>query len=579
MLRSFHFRGDELFYRRIVLLISVAIVFFSQLPTNANLVADEMYKVTPEPGLGYLGYSAFPVGNEVDASPGLVGMQTDSEKKVRSISFCSSIDDPRCAKADYFQFISSLGMCSDIKQLNCISDIFAQKNDGSKLDVKMTDVKFNLKNKYAGNVSVGLPSGFSPPVVEIPGAPHSNGITYLPLVTGYGSWDKAAEGRARIENANLSFYAVKIQSGNYPTSEISDDASNYFQRSWRSTKSAGTPCIFNDSTLCAVATAIPSDLKLGLEVRVDEGIQGWFHGRIEDPDVSFQEDKNGYKIIRILARPTRVPSISVWKKKSELSEDLRKFYTQAPKPLGGSGTGAGNLDLQNGPEEKWSLMRQNNTGFGALEMSEFLTWLPSIGDKANFFPSVWNLKLMTNYNNAGNFQNCQSNVSGLVGVVSTNATQYLSGPPNYNESTNELEYKVAAPHLTPAGEVFRGTYDLSLRSSVAKCLYGITGTAFKVSISVVSAGGELIDASSTVTEKDGWFYFSARGFTFSAPTIKVKLVPEVEKTADSTTKDVVSSPTPKQSVAQKKTITCVKAKSSKKITGINPKCPLGFRKK
>ena len=35
----------------------------------------------------------------------------------------------------------------------------------------------------------------------------------------------------------------------------------------------------------------------------------------------------------------------------------------------------------------------------------------------------------------------------------------------------------------------------------------------------------------------------------------------------------------KKSIAVKKTITCTKGKTSKKVTGVNPKCPSGYKKK
>jgi hypothetical protein len=41
------------------------------------------------------------------------------------------------------------------------------------------------------------------------------------------------------------------------------------------------------------------------------------------------------------------------------------------------------------------------------------------------------------------------------------------------------------------------------------------------------------------------------------------------------TKPVEAKPT----VALKKTITCIKGKSSKKVTAVSPKCPTGWKKK
>jgi hypothetical protein len=70
---------------------------------------------------------------------------------------------------------------------------------------------------------------------------------------------------------------------------------------------------------------------------------------------------------------------------------------------------------------------------------------------------------------------------------------------------------------------------------------------------------------------------TAGGFTFSTPSIKVKLSQEV------TTPAPVATPSPsasaKPATPKKITITCFKGKTSKKVTAINPKCPTGYKKK
>lgn len=62
---------------------------------------------------------------------------------------------------------------------------------------------------------------------------------------------------------------------------------------------------------------------------------------------------------------------------------------------------------------------------------------------------------------------------------------------------------------------------------------------------------------------------------------------DTQKAAESATK-ATASPTPKVSIkpsptptkaAPKKTITCVKGPLTKKVTGTNPKCPTGYKKK
>jgi hypothetical protein len=151
------------------------------------------------------------------------------------------------------------------------------------------------------------------------------------------------------------------------------------------------------------------------------------------------------------------------------------------------------------------------------------------------------------------------------GVVTTNALTYSSGPPTFNRETGALEYKVAG------GNVALGSYDLAVKSDVARCIYGFSSAPISATISIVGEGGEQKVATTVVNERNGWLYLSAKGFTFSSPTIKVKLTQEpVASVAAAPT----ATPTAKVS-----TITCVKGKTTRKVTAISPKCPSGFKKK
>jgi hypothetical protein len=95
----------------------------------------------------------------------------------------------------------------------------------------------------------------------------------------------------------------------------------------------------------------------------------------------------------------------------------------------------------------------------------------------------------------------------------------------------------------------------------------------------VSANGTPQIATTVLGEKNGWVSLSAKNFEFSAPVIKAKLTQEPEVV-------VVPTPTPTptpsastKTVAKKVTITCIKGKTSKKVTAVKPKCPAGYKKK
>jgi hypothetical protein len=92
---------------------------------------------------------------------------------------------------------------------------------------------------------------------------------------------------------------------------------------------------------------------------------------------------------------------------------------------------------------------------------------------------------------------------------------------------------------------------------------------------VVYADGEAKKATTLVSEKNNWLRLSAKGFTYSSPTVKVRLTQEKAIEAPSPTPSVSAKP----AVAKKVTITCTKGKTSKKVTAVNPVCPKGYKKK
>jgi hypothetical protein len=147
----------------------------------------------------------------------------------------------------------------------------------------------------------------------------------------------------------------------------------------------------------------------------------------------------------------------------------------------------------------------------------------------------------------------------------TNASQYSAGPPIFDKASGSLEYQVAAPHYTSGGSVFTGTYDLVMRSDVARCLYGFSKAPLNASISVIDNDGVQTAATKLVSEKDGWLRIAAYGFGFSNPKIKVNL-------------SQAGSPTSKKVALKNTTITCKKGKTVKKVTALKPVCPKGYKK-
>ena len=120
---------------------------------------------------------------------------------------------------------------------------------------------------------------------------------------------------------------------------------------------------------------------------------------------------------------------------------------------------------------------------------------------------------------------------------------------------------------------------ISQNTQDRKSLYKFSAAPISATVSVTSENGEANTATTVINEKNGWLKLGAYGFTFSSPTVRVKLTQEAEVAAPSPTPSPSASASAVPVAAKKTSITCVKGKKTKKVTAINPACPKGYKKK
>lgn len=524
----------------------------------------------------HIGYLAYPRSSGLDVrSSFLLGMKLDSQDKPVAVALCDSVD--ACVEMNRFSVGAILPTCSARVTSNCVESFFARDASGKRLEVIPQGLFSDEEHhNFKGDPEIGIPDGVSPTLYRIPEAPHEAGDLYLPLVTRSGAWERTSQKMRDFDNTAISLYAVKIVDGSYSLFEPSVNVLDYELKGQINSTGPDDRCIYNDSKKCAIAYAIPTNVVFGFTVRYPSLSQNWFHGRVMDPQVSLSNARPDAVVVTVSARAIQSSGFFTLKRRSDLPSPVVQDFDGI---VGGRGscTGPG-LEASCYNSNLWQTSR---------EMDRFLRWLDVAGDKASFDPTVWTINAMNQpleHPRAG-----QCTPSGqVVGLVSTNATQYLAGPPVHNSATGELEYKVAAPHLRSDGSLFRGTYDLAINSEYARCLYGLAGSTIRASVSVTSSAGELVSATANQNIKDGWLYLSASNFTFSSPTIKVKLTQDVSlgtPTATPAPTPVVSpllvQPLDKTRTAGAKkrvSITCVKDSMSKKVTGLKPKCPKGYKR-
>lgn len=491
---------------------------------------------------------------------------------------CKSLIDSDCEFSQMQLYYAVLPPCVLDTDTDCLSQISATV-DGKVLNI-VPRGKFPTEStqSFLGNPNLNLPTGATSTLVEIPDAPHPGGDLYLVKAQMEGfRWANSLSTKFQPPDFNVEIFAVALMDGSYTETLVSTKATMGGQLGnapWKNDPRA-QGCVAHSTTQCAVPYPLPENVSFGLQFRLLNKPVSWLQGRFKDPAITVGVDSFGNTILDVAAQAIKVPVLAVALRKDQIQPAM---YGQV---FPGASSSAGPTD-------------QNSSQF---DLSRFLAWLSASDNRAVVQPSSWEFRsTIANYGQYDSrtlkcFGSTNDAYLGTAaefrGLVTTNASQYIEGPPTFNDQDQTLDYKVAAPHYTPSGDIFRGTYNLVISSKFARCIYGFSKAPVQATISVTSETGEKDVATTVVGEKDGLFYMAAYGFTFSSPIIKVKMTQAAAVvTPTPTTTPTAStrmSPAPhKQPVATLKpklTITCIKGKAVKKILGLKPECPRGFRKK
>jgi hypothetical protein len=548
--------------------LTVVGLFATLVMPQAQAVTDEQwYKSGPPTTESSWGIAM--VEDTGDQSPSSYMLSIKAEEyqtergKVLGVKACKDYTEAECSRSEFQTYAAALSACENAADTDCVLEVSATKANGSKLAVEFVR-NFPDENsfKFVGDSSVGLPNGDSTYLVKIPGAPHAGGDNYLISVVLNGN--KLPQTKSfRTSTFNAQIHAVSIEKGTFGPGRPEIDLASYISI-YAKNRSGGCP-IQCSATENAVPHALPLDVTFGLTVRLGAKVNGWLNGRISNIESAISIDSAGRQILQVSGKAVKVPVIFGWLEKSSTPEKLKAFYNAMPVEELNGGNGYGKcLDPSKPadyvgpcPPAFWnSVLRA--PGKDSKSMEEVALWLPILKDKAVAAPTMWMVSSIgQQFDN-----NCSTTADRVSGIVTTNATGYIAGPPVFNKEEQTLDYKVLAPHYLADGTEFKGTYDLTIDTDFARCLYGFTKAPIGATVSVVSSDGQAQVATVVVSQRDKWIHLGAYGFGFSTPTLKVKFTQA---------KAAV--------VAKKTTIICVKGKTSKKVTAVAPKCPSGFKKK
>lgn len=276
---------------------------------------------------------------------------------------------------------------------------------------------------------------------------------------------------------------------------------------------------WGENSQCALKHAFPDNLKFSLKVRLRKSPNGWFHGRMADPTAVITESSSGITSLVVEAAPVKVPVVAKSVQWGNLPASLQQFFETCTT----CGTRQRDNDMSN-PSVR-NLVSQPSA-FKSTSFDQLEQWKSFINDSAYALPSVWNVRTLSE-SEMSSAPACVRQGRGVTGIVSTNATLYAEGPPAYDSSTGNLNYRVAAPHYLKDGVTpFSGYYGLLLREDIAECLYGAPNFGSSASVTVRQPDGTVKSASTDFSQTNGWFRFVASGYQHSAPVISAKLTPK-----------------------------------------------------
>jgi hypothetical protein len=251
-------------------------------------------------------------------------------------------------------------------------------------------------------------------------------------------------------------------------------------------------CAWMETGKCGQIEDFADGTRVGLTIRIRSDLGGFFNGRLKNPDLSVAKFNSATNRVKIDADAVKIGRLAeVFDRNSEVGKKIIE-----------AGTGSGGY--------------LKETSMGASKEVEILRTLTQ--DRNSGESTIWRLSID---NNEGQYHPCFKKPGQLVGLVTTNAMTYKSGPPQMR--SGYLNYEVAGMHFESDGAKKNlGTYDLVLRSDVARCLYGFSKAPLTATVSVTGGTGKNV-ATTVVGEKNGWLKMAAYGFTFSKKTIKVKI--------------------------------------------------------
>jgi hypothetical protein len=426
-----------------------------------------------------------------------------------------------------------MGLCTAASQTNCIVSMSL----GASPDALQpsTFVRSAQGSTVAADPSAGMPAGSTTGLWTNPLVNAGGTNTYATSV--YMDW-LINDGVFSPELFGVAILPYKQVSGQYKESDAVVSTSLEGQPAV-GLSGGSLSCAWTENGLCGQFEDFAPITYASITLRVTNKQDGWFQGRLQDPSFSVSAYDATSNLVTVTAETVPTPTLAVGVPIAQADSSVQSLFSNWIYPPHGL------------------ISVEADTQLAAKAVGAFRT---AAKNTASGVITQWNFGSYQAYTNS-----CLTDTTQLLGLITTNSMVYQGTTPSFSSGT--LNYQVGGMHYLPDGSVSQGTYDLVMRDSVARCLYGFSNAPISATVSVTedSSGNQNV-ATTSVSDKNGWLHVGAYGFNFSDPTVKVKL----------------SQAAPHVAKVKKVTIACVSIRNKnlvRHVTAVRPRCPNGFRRR
>lgn len=278
---------------------------------------------------------------------------------------------------------------------------------------------------------------------------------------------------------------------------------------------------------CGAAVRFADDTKVKLSLRIPKELGGWFHGRLSDTDAELSSHDDELNLLTISANAVDVPITSY---QFQACDPNQQTYADMYFPSAVDSPDWNKTQFCTRAETD-GLGSWGHWGPGSITaVNDFTDYEALMDPRAKGTVNTWSISSLS-FDEGLN--SCFSDTSLIQGFISTNALVYQAGLPIF--TAGKFDYRIASTHYDAEANEIKGDYTLEVRSSVARCIWGLGNKALKAAVKVKGSSNQDKNFTSSFSDSDGWIRISVKDFTFSESNVSLELAEEVTASGSSST--------------------------------------------